>query len=123
MRVPLIYYAHALLLLLWSSYVITFIALIQKGHAVGYDTFIQSQIARRTELLRSYAVKIRPQASGGGGATPAGGGLGWEFPGDLARPRIRPPGYRGTSLIRNTPLLGPYSRTYSRTKTRVLWWS
>ena len=27
--------------------------------------------------------------------------------------------YRGTSLIRNTPLLGPYSRT----KPRVLWWS
>jgi len=26
--------------------------------------------------------------------------------------------YRGTSLIRNTPLLGPYSRTIPR----VLWW-
>ena len=26
---------------------------------------------------------------------------------------------RGTSLIRNTPLLGPYSRTMPR----VLWWS
>jgi hypothetical protein len=28
-------------------------------------------------------------------------------------------GYTGTSLIRNTPLLGPYSRTLPR----VLWWS
>ena len=28
-------------------------------------------------------------------------------------------GYRGTSLIINTPLLGPYSRTIPR----VLWWS
>ena len=27
--------------------------------------------------------------------------------------------YRGTSLIRNAPLIGPYSRTISR----VLWWS
>ena len=27
-------------------------------------------------------------------------------------------GYRGTSLIRNTPLLRPYSRTIPR----VLWW-
>ena len=27
--------------------------------------------------------------------------------------------YRGTSLIRNTPLLGPYSRTMHR----VMWWS
>ena len=27
--------------------------------------------------------------------------------------------YRGTSLIRNTPLLGPYSRAIPR----VLWWS
>ena len=27
--------------------------------------------------------------------------------------------YRGTSLIRNTPLLGPYSRTIPR----VVWWS
>ena len=27
--------------------------------------------------------------------------------------------YRGTSLIRNSPLLGPYSRT----KPRALWWS
>ena len=27
--------------------------------------------------------------------------------------------YRGTSLIINTPLLGPYSRTIPR----VLWWS
>ena len=27
--------------------------------------------------------------------------------------------YRGTSLIRNTPLLGPYGRTLPR----VLWWS
>jgi len=27
--------------------------------------------------------------------------------------------YRGTSLIRKTPLLGPYSRTMPR----VLWWS
>ena len=29
------------------------------------------------------------------------------------------PLYRSTSLIRNTPLLGPYSRTMPR----VLWWS
>jgi hypothetical protein len=29
------------------------------------------------------------------------------------------PRYRGTSLIRNTPLLGPYSRTLPR----VIWWS
>ena len=28
-------------------------------------------------------------------------------------------GYRGTSLIRNSPLLGPYSSTVSR----ALWWS
>ena len=28
-------------------------------------------------------------------------------------------GYRGTSLIRNRPLLGPYSRTIPR----VIWWS
>jgi len=27
--------------------------------------------------------------------------------------------YMGTSLIRNTPLLGPYSRTMPR----ALWWS
>ena len=27
--------------------------------------------------------------------------------------------YRGTSLIRNTPPLGPYSRII----TRVIWWS
>ena len=27
--------------------------------------------------------------------------------------------YRGTSLLRNTPLLGPYSRTMPR----VIWWS
>ena len=27
-------------------------------------------------------------------------------------------GYRGVSLIRNTPLLGPYSKTVPR----VLWW-
>ena len=27
--------------------------------------------------------------------------------------------YRGTSLMRNTPLLGPFSRTIPR----VLWWS
>ena len=38
--------------------------------------------------------------------------------------RVMPSGgtlavYRGTSLIRNTPLLGPYSRTIPR----VLWWS
>jgi len=33
--------------------------------------------------------------------------------------QLRPPTYRGTSLIRNTPLLGPYSRTIPR----VLWWS
>jgi len=30
-----------------------------------------------------------------------------------------PPLYRGTSLIRNTPLLEPYSRTMPR----VIWWS
>jgi len=29
------------------------------------------------------------------------------------------PRYRGTSLISNTPLLGPYGRTIPR----VLWWS
>ena len=29
-----------------------------------------------------------------------------------------PPTYRGTSLIRNSPLLGPYRRTVSR----ALWW-
>jgi len=28
-------------------------------------------------------------------------------------------GYRGTSLIRNTPPLGPYSKTLPR----VIWWS
>ena len=28
-------------------------------------------------------------------------------------------GYRGTSLISNTPLLGPYNRTIPR----FLWWS
>ena len=33
--------------------------------------------------------------------------------------RLRNLSYRGTSLIRNTPLLGPYSRTVPR----VLWWS
>jgi len=27
--------------------------------------------------------------------------------------------YRGASLIRNTPLIGPYSRTIPR----VIWWS
>ena len=32
-------------------------------------------------------------------------------------PRLRT-GYRGTSLIRNTPLLGLYSRTIPQ----VLWW-
>jgi len=30
------------------------------------------------------------------------------------------PHYRGTSLIRNTPLLGPYRRTII---PRVLWWT
>ena len=32
---------------------------------------------------------------------------------------IMPVSYRGTSLVNNTPLLGPYSRTIPR----VLWWS
>jgi len=35
------------------------------------------------------------------------------------RPQALSPDYRGTSLIRNTPLLGPYSRTIPR----VVWWS
>jgi len=43
--------------------------------------------------------------------------------GDGLREEIAPgtlsPGYRGTSLIRNTPILG----LYSRIKPRVLWWS
>ena len=34
-------------------------------------------------------------------------------------PRLLRSMYRGTSLIRNTPLLGPYRRTIPR----VLWWS
>ena len=33
--------------------------------------------------------------------------------------KVNPHPYRGTSLIRNTPLLGPYSRTIPR----VVWWS
>ena len=37
--------------------------------------------------------------------------------GSAESPPVSPYPYRGTSLIRNTPLLGPYSRT------RVLWWS
>ena len=36
-----------------------------------------------------------------------------------AQPQPRMQGYRGTSLIRNTPRLGPYSRTIPR----VIWWS
>jgi len=38
----------------------------------------------------------------------------WDFP-----RKGQETGYRGISLIRNTPLLGPYSRTIPR----VLWWS
>ena len=31
--------------------------------------------------------------------------------------------YRGTSLIRNSPPLGPYRGPYSRPMPRALWWS
>ena len=54
----------------------------------------------------------------GGGRMAAGLGFGVEVGGFRARVwglRV----YRGASLIRKTPLLGPYSRTI----LRVLWWS
>jgi hypothetical protein len=41
------------------------------------------------------------------------------MPGGIGARAAHGIGYRGTSLIRNTPLLGPYSRTLPR----VLWWS
>jgi hypothetical protein len=51
---------------------------------------------------------------------------GWETPAEvgieahkLREAAVHVPRYRGTSLIRNTPLLGSYSRTF----LRVLRWS
>ena len=42
------------------------------------------------------------------------------LPGLLSSQKLSDPiVYRGTSLIRNTPLLGPYSRTIPV----VIWWS
>ena len=48
----------------------------------------------------------------------------WEMikvshPDSMAHRRLPGSGYRGTLLRRNSPLLGPYSRTMPR----VRWWS
>ena len=69
----------------------------------------------RTPLPRQLCVL---QACLGAGEGPLEGGEGLEV---TAPPqRVCEVGnYRGASLIRNPPLLGPYSRTIPR----VLWWS
>ena len=57
-------------------------------------------------VMEAWKVKVTPH--GAGGPTDS----------DFVR-EAHPTPYRNTSLIRNSPLLGPYSTTLPR----VLWWS
>ena len=67
--------------------------LVFKAHRLVYHSTLGSRVIKKKQ--RSFLVWLTPSGS--------------------ENMRM----YRGTSLIRNTPLLGPYSRTIPR----VLWWS
>ena len=75
-------------------------------HAVDHDTFIKSQLASPYCFQGLMWCKVGYESLG---VHPVDRAKGIQTP--MARGLSTQPIYRGTSLIINTPLLGPYSRT------------